>query len=184
MLPQLSDFKRYQVEPVWEWKWAFWDETRGGMEVTPVWMTEDEARSDWYAYDDPRSHRLEHTRRDRCSHKGELVDAPARDVDWTPERRRRAERSRYGLPPFTTPLYSELRRIWTQQSHPDVRRLALEVQTARYALAELEAMAAEAYWYISRDKATVEDAARSLARIRRRLMQEMQRIGPVTRDRG
>lgn len=170
------------MKPVWEWKWALWDATRGAIGETPIWMTEDEARCDWYAYDDPRSHRLEHTRRDRNSHCGEPVDPPDKDVNWERERRKRAERSRYGLPPFVTPLYSELRRIWTEHAHPDVRRLALEVQTARYALAEIEAMAAEAHWYICRDKSTVEDATRSLARIRRRLMQEMQRIGPVTRD--
>lgn len=171
------------MEPVWEWKWAYWDEARGCLAETPVWMTGEEARADWHAYDDPRSHRLDHTKRERHHHDGPPVDAPARDVDWTRERRQRAERSRYGLPPFVTPLYSELRRIWKAHPQPDVRRLALEVQTGRYALAEFEAIAAEAYWYISKEHATVDEARRALGLLRRRLMQEMQRIGPVTRDR-
>lgn len=171
------------MEPVWEWKWACWDDARGCFVATPVWMTETEARCDWYAYDDPRSHRMAHTRRDRACHDGDVVDAPAQDVDWSRERRQRGQRSRYGLPPFVTPTYGELRRIWSRPPHPDVRRLALEIQTARYALAELEAMAAEAHWYICRDKATVDDAKRSLGYLRRRLLQEMQRIGPVTGER-
>jgi len=64
------------MEPVWEWQWAYWDEARGCIEVTPVWMTVDEARADWYVYDDPRSQRLDDTRRDRNRHDGPLVEAP------------------------------------------------------------------------------------------------------------
>lgn len=41
-------------------------------------------------------------------------------------------------------------------------------------------MAAEGYWYLQKEHATVADARRSLGRLRRRLMEELQRIGPIT----
>lgn len=75
---------------------------------------------------------------------------------------------------------AELRRIWRQHPQEDVRRLALEVQCGRYAISELEAMAAEGYWYLQKEHATVADARKSLGRRRRRLMEELQRIGPIT----
>jgi len=62
---------------------------------------------------------------------------------------------------------------------PEVRRLALEIQTARYALSELEAMAAEAHFYATQHASTLADAQKALARIWRRLTAELQRIGPV-----
>jgi len=171
------------MEPLWEYRWAYWNEFANRFEQTPLWMTEDEARTDWHAYDDQRSYRIEHTRRDRNRSSGPAVEPPTADVDWTRERRVRAERSRFGLPPFVTPLYAELRRIWSEHPHEDVRRLALEIQTGRYAIAELEAVASEEYWYMRKDGATIDDARRSLARIRRRLQREMARIGPITGDR-
>jgi hypothetical protein len=39
-----------------------------------------------------------------------------------------------------------------------------------------------ACWHIRKDRATADEARKSLACIRRRLMQAMQRIGPLTRD--
>ncbi|MEX3845514.1 hypothetical protein [Paraburkholderia sp. BR10882] len=111
----------------------------------------------------------------------DLVDAPANDVDWKKEARQRAERSRFGLPPFVTPTYEELRRGWRE--NPACRRFALEVQTDRYAFSELEAMAAEEFWHLSKDSATVEDGRRALARLRRRLMAELNRIGTIDSNR-
>lgn len=169
------------MEPLWEWKWAYWDESLGRFEATPVWMTDAEACADFWAYSDQRTHKLEHTKRDR---KGDvvamsLVEPPPADVNWTREARRRQERSRYGLPPFVTPTYPELRRIWKEHPQAETRRLALEVQTARYAIAELEALAAEEFWHLDRDSTTADDGRKALARVRRRLMAELQRIGPV-----
>lgn len=109
-----------------------------------------------------------------------LADPPAGNIDWPKEVRERAERSRYGLPPFMTPTYEELRHA--RKENPESRRLSLEDQTGRYALLELEAMMAEAYWYLSKDTATIAEARKSLGRIRRRLIQEKQRIGPITGD--
>jgi DNA-binding transcriptional MerR regulator len=45
------------------------------------------------------------------------------------------------LPPFDPPKYDELRAWWRLYQADDVRRLILEVQTARYALVELRAVA-------------------------------------------
>ena len=45
---------------------------------------------------------------------------------------------------------------------------------------ELEAMAGESYWHLQTDYAKVDEARKSLGRIRRRLMQEQQRIEPTT----
>lgn len=166
------------MEPLWEWKWAYWDEKLARFEQTAVWMTDAEACADFWAYSDQRSHKVEHTRRDRNRVAAlKLVEAPARDVDWTREVRQRAERSRFGLPPFVTPSYEELRRAWKE--NPACRRFALEVQIDRYAFPELEAMAAEEFWHLSKDSATVEDGRRALARLRRRLMAELNRIGTI-----
>lgn len=41
-------------------------------------------------------------------------------------------------------------------------------------------MAAEGYWYLQKEHATIDDARRSMGRLRRRRMQELQRIGPIT----
>ncbi|PVX81820.1 hypothetical protein C7402_110225 [Paraburkholderia unamae] len=88
------------------------------------------------------------------------------------------------MPPFETPTYRELRRIWTAHPNEDVRRLALEVQTGRHALYELEALTAGELWYLDKKSATIDDARKALARIRRRLMQEKHRIGPLTGEGG
>ncbi|WP_321936150.1 hypothetical protein [Paraburkholderia sp. J8-2] len=40
-------------------------------------------------------------------------------------------------------------------------------------------MAAEEYWHLSKDSETVEDGRKVLARLRRRLMAELNRIGAI-----
>lgn len=167
------------MEQEFEWKWAYWDEQNGRMEITPIWMTTDEALDEWFAADDPRSRRIESTKRSRGG-PGPFADPPEGNFDWTRETRKRAERSRYGLPPFVTPLYRELREIWGKHKDPDVRRLALEVQCGRFTIAELASMAAEAHFRAEKPHATLEDARKELARIRWRLLKELQRIGPLT----
>jgi hypothetical protein len=166
------------MEPCWEWKWAAWDEAKKCFVQTPIWMTDAEACADWWAYTDQRSHKIEHTKRDRNSAPSiAAIDPPAGEIDWKREARQRAERSRYGLPPFVTPSYEELRRTWKE--NPACRRIALEVQTDRYTFAELEAMAAEEYWHLTKESATVDDGRKALARLRRRLMAELNRIGTI-----
>lgn len=170
------------MEPTFEYRWAYWDEVAGRFDQTAIWMTEDEARSDFHAYDDPRSYRIEHTKRDRRTVAEPSVMPPDGGIDWTRERRRRAEISRYRLPPFFTPGYEELRGMWKAGSDVE-RRLALEVQTGRYELYELLALAAEEHFQIEKERATVEDARKAIGRIRRRLHQIKQRIGPLTGER-
>ena len=45
------------------------------------------------------------------------------------------------LPPFNPPKYEELRAWWQRYQANDVRRLILEVQSQRYFLSELRAVA-------------------------------------------
>jgi hypothetical protein len=45
------------------------------------------------------------------------------------------------LPPFDSPKYEELRAWWRLHHADDVRRLILEVQSQRYFLSELRAVA-------------------------------------------
>jgi hypothetical protein len=166
---------------VYEWQWEYWDEEKRQMAVTPIWMTDHEVLYDWFALEDSRSRKLEDTKRVRGGG-GPHAEPPEGNFDWTREVRRRAELSRFGLPPFVTPLYHELREIWSRHKDPDVRRLALEVQTGRYTFSELAGMVAEAHFRANKPRATLEDAQKELARIRWRLLKELQRIGPIVSD--
>jgi hypothetical protein len=96
------------------------------------------------------------------------------------ERRRRAHTSMFALPPFETPSYSELRRLYrTYRDNPEVRRLILEVQCARYSILEISAMAAECHWDLTKERANLEEARKVLGRLRHRLRKELERIGQV-----
>lgn len=96
------------------------------------------------------------------------------------ERRKRADISLYGLPPFVTPTYAELRKLYRRYRHdPDVRRLILEIQCARYSFSELSALAAEIHWDVSKEHASLEEARKAFARLRHRLRREIERIGQI-----
>jgi hypothetical protein len=72
------------------------------------------------------------------------------------ERRRRAHVSMFALPPFETPSDSELRRLYrAYRDNPEVRRLILEVQCARYSILEISAMAAECHWDLTKERANL-----------------------------
>jgi hypothetical protein len=95
-------------------------------------------------------------------------------------RRRRANISMFSLPPFVTPTYSELRRLYrVYRDNPDVRRLILEIQCARYSILELAAMAAECHWDVTKERADLEEARKAFSRLRYRLRKELDRIGQV-----
>jgi len=96
------------------------------------------------------------------------------------ETKRRADLCLYGLPPFRTPDYEELRRLYRAYRHdPDVRRLILEIQCGRYAFSELAALAAECAWDVRKEPASLDDARKAFARLRRRLRKELDRIGQI-----
>lgn len=105
-------------------------------------------------------------------------DRPAR------ARRRRADISAFALPPFVTPTLAELRRMWRAYRDPDVRRLLLEIQCARYAILEISAMAAEASWDLNKERANLEDARKTLGRLRSRLRKELDCVGEINGRRG
>lgn len=96
------------------------------------------------------------------------------------ERRRRAHISMFSLPPFETPKYDELRKLYRVYRHdPDVRRLVLEIQCGRYAFSELAALAAECLWDLDKERANLDDARKTFARLRHRLRKELERIGQI-----
>jgi hypothetical protein len=170
------------MEPEWEYKWAFWNEKAGCFEQTPAWMTETEARSDWFYYTDPRSYAIAHTKRDRNRANRPIMGPPDEKVDWAKERRKREEISRYKLPPFSTPSYEELRQIWKEHPNGTTRRLALEVQCGRHAIFELLALTAEVHFYLHKEPRSMDEACNAIGRIRRRLQREKDRIGPLLGD--
>jgi len=46
----------------WEYKWAYWDEAAGRFAQTPIWLTDQEAQREWYAYE-LDAYRLEYSGR-------------------------------------------------------------------------------------------------------------------------
>lgn len=100
------------------------------------------------------------------------------------ERRRRADISMFALPPFETPKLAELRQMWRAYRDPDVRRLILEIQCARYSILELAAMVAECHWDLTKERASLEEARKTLGRLRHRLRKELDRIGQINGRRG
>jgi hypothetical protein len=76
---------------VWEYKWPFWNDKASCFEQTLAWMTETEARSDWFYYTDPRSYAIEHTKRDRNRGGRPIMGPPDEKVDWAKERRKRED---------------------------------------------------------------------------------------------
>ena len=99
---------------------------------------------------------------------------------WAKERRRRAHICTYGLPPFATPTYKDLRRLYrAYRADPEIRTLILEIQCGRYAFSELAALAGECYWDVTKPHASIEDARKAFARLRSRLRKELDRIGQI-----
>jgi len=60
------------------------------------------------------------------------------------------------LPPFDPPQYEELRAWWRQYQADDVRRLILEVQSQRYFLSELRAVAEACHNCAENDRPTTQ----------------------------
>lgn len=84
------------------------------------------------------------------------------------------------LPQFESPLYAELREWWVKyHGNPDVRRLILEVQTQRYAFAEMRMMAESAVNEVKEEAPEVIHKGRALPRLHRRLEEELRRCGRI-----
>ncbi len=94
------------MEPIWEYKWVVWDEVKACFVPTPIWLTDAEARGDWYAKE-MCVYRLEHTKRDRMHVAGICLDPPAPELPWCRERYLHSERRRDGLTAFVTPFDEE-----------------------------------------------------------------------------
>src|SRR6266702_3565874 len=83
------------------------------------------------------------------------------------------------LPPFDPPLYAELREWWQKYRNQDIHRLILEVQTQRYALAELRTMAEVARGQAAEEAPELLHNGRMLPKLHRRLEEELRRVGRV-----
>ncbi|CAG4905914.1 hypothetical protein LMG31841_03503 [Paraburkholderia saeva] len=89
------------------------------------------------------------------------------------------QRCNMALPQFDPPAYDELQSWWRQYRNKDIRRLILEVQAQRYAVAELR-MLVEVACRRAEEDTPDPDRRRDLLRaLRRRLQEEIQRVGRI-----
>lgn len=84
------------------------------------------------------------------------------------------------LPSFDPPQYDELREWWkTYRGNTDVLRLILEVQSQRYAIAEMRMMADAARRQAAEEAPELLAKGRALPKLHRRLEQELKRGGRI-----
>ncbi len=83
------------------------------------------------------------------------------------------------LPPFDPPDYFELRDWWRKYRERDIRRLILEVQTQRIALAELRTMSEMVLRQAADDAPEMVQKGRALPKLHRRIEAELRRGGRV-----
>jgi hypothetical protein len=83
------------------------------------------------------------------------------------------------LPPFDPPDYFELREWWQKYREGDIRRLILEVQTQRYALAELRIMSETVLRQVAEEAPQLLDKGQTLPKLHRRIEKELRRGGRV-----
>lgn len=84
------------------------------------------------------------------------------------------------LPQFDPPLYAELREWWQKyRGNPDVMRLILEVQTQRYALAEMRTMAEDVRRQAAEEAPELLHNGRAFPKLHRKLEQDLKRVGRV-----
>ena len=84
------------------------------------------------------------------------------------------------LPPFEPPKYEELRAWWRLYQADDVRRLILEVQQQRYALAELRAVAERCRTSTENDR-PLADRMKQLNQLLRQIDTEIGRADQIYR---
>lgn len=83
------------------------------------------------------------------------------------------------LPPFDPPDYFELREWWQKYRDGDIRRLILEVQTQRYALAELRTMSETVLRRAAEEAPELLHKGEMLPKLHRRIETELRRGGRV-----
>jgi hypothetical protein len=83
------------------------------------------------------------------------------------------------LPPFDPPLYAELREWWQKYRADDIRRLILEVQSQRYALAELRIMSETVVRQAADEAPDMLNKGQMLPKLHRRIEDELRRGGRV-----
>lgn len=84
------------------------------------------------------------------------------------------------LPQFDPPLYEELREWWHKyRGNRDILRLILEVQTQRYAIAEMRMMAEAARKHAAEEAPELVRNGQMLPKLHRRLEDELKRAGRV-----
>lgn len=83
------------------------------------------------------------------------------------------------LPPFDPPEYFELREWWQKYRDWDIHRLILEVQTQRYALAELRTMSESVLRQAATEAPEMLHKGQTLPKLHRRIEQELRRGGRV-----
>jgi hypothetical protein len=83
------------------------------------------------------------------------------------------------LPPFDPPMYAELREWWQKYRNTDIRRLILEVQTQRIALAELRMMSETVLRHAATEAPEMLHKGQPLPKLHRRIDEELRRGGRV-----
>jgi hypothetical protein len=85
------------------------------------------------------------------------------------------------LPPFDPPKYDELRAWWLVYQTDDVRRLILEVQSQRYFLSELRALA-EGCRIATENDRPLDARMRQISQLLRQIDAELRRSDRIYRD--
>ena len=83
------------------------------------------------------------------------------------------------LPPFDPPRYDELQLWWRRYRDADIRRLILEVQAQRYALAEMRIAAELACERAAQVDRQLIRRGEPLPKLRKRLDDEIRRVGRI-----
>lgn len=113
------------MEPLFEYRWQFWDFYRDRPEETHFWMTDWEAER-WHAFGKDGTTRIEESRRDRNLIVG-LAGHGAQNKHSGPEKD-------HELPEFSSPTVASMREWWVTPERvkpSDVQRLVLEVISLR-----------------------------------------------------
>ncbi|MFW6855360.1 hypothetical protein ACODYM_29135 [Burkholderia gladioli] len=114
------------MEPVFEYRWQYWDFYSARPEETSFWMTDWEAEN-WHAFGKEGTIKIEESRRDRNLRSTSRGSGFAQQGLGGPEREQ-------PLPEFDSPSLVDLRKWWRDDGKPskgEIQRLVLEVISLR-----------------------------------------------------